>query len=531
MSMQVVGTKTAPDTYRFDITGTDGARPVTVDYGDGSAIDTINTAADGTGSRSHTYTTPGHHTYTAVFTAPKTAYAATLAELAAAGQVNDSMFAAVPDGGPFDSNRETGHRFTVNTAGVVRAIRYGRTSTNPVTARQVNLWDGTTQALLASAQTAGEAGGGWLTAALKPAVPVAAGRQYVASYNSRDRSPVVQPIPAGAAAHLTSVNPVNNNTGANLFPSAVGTSFTFADVIFSPYGGTLATLAATPGLSTLGAIAATTERVTVPVTVDVGPATLNATVKAADPVPQVQLDVWIGNPASVGSWVVERITPDEVVPIRIQTGPGAAETFIDYLAPVGVPLTYRLTVTYTNPATSPYSVSTEPIVITGTEGCYVTNPATGATLRVTLATWPQQTYAERQAVLEVLARPDPVVLSDVHSTAAGEWTFYTTTDAQRRALLDLLRAQRIVVLRTQPTSSIDTVTAAVGKIVERRFSGYGGDQRRWIEVEHQVIASLPAITLPWPATLDGLHRQVPGTLADLNGLRPTLLQLSMVETG
>lgn len=534
MALALTATKTAPDTVRFDVTGIDTAAAPTVslDLGDASAPLTLTTVA-GAATATHTYTDPGHHSYTAKVTAALTPYARTLAELAAAGQITDSMFAAQPDGGPFDSNRETGHRFTVNTAGVIRAIRYGRTSTNPVTARQVNLWDNATQALIASVQVTGETGSGWKVATLTPAAPVVAGRSYVASYNSRDRSPVIQPIPAGAAVHLTSNSPVNNNAGANLFPSAVGTSFTYADVVFSPYGGTLGQLDAVPTLNTLADIPRSQVTAAVTVTVDVGPATIYATVISGDPIPRVQVDLWIGNPGTVIGWRVDRDQPADSTPIWTGETTSGAMSLIDHTAPLGVPITYRLTLTYADFST--VAVSAPAVTITGTVGCYLTDPATGVTLRVELATWPTRRFVGRQAVLPVLGRRDPVVLSDVHSTGEGVWTFITRTDPATAALLAVLaNVMGIVVYRAQPGSSIPSVTAAIGVIEERRYSGAGDDQRRLVACEVQEIAPLPATALPLPATLGGLATyagEAGDTLGELSQLRPTLLQLSMIVTG
>ena len=532
MALAIVATKTAPDTYRFDVTGVDLAAAPTIvfNYGDTSAPETVTTDPDGTTTRSHTYTDPGHHTYTVTVTAAQTPYATTLAQIDTKlmGPA-ESMWTVNPATASSFAG-EWGQRFTVRRAGIITAIKFYRWPGATPTARTVTLWNWTTQAALGTGQTTAETGSGWFTVPLSTPVRVTPG-DYVASYGST-AGPVALTVPSPAQPSTVNLTGITARSGPiGQFPNANNANATHVDVVYQP-SGTLADLAAVPGLSTLADIPRTQVTATATaVTVDVGPATIDATVKAASPVPQVQVDVWIGNPASVASWVVYRETPDEVVPIRTQATTSGAETFIDYMAPLGVPIFYRLVITYTSPATSPYSVTDGPVTITGTTGCFLTSPATGATLRTTLATWPDQTFEERQAVLEVLARPDPVVLSDVHTTAAGQWTFYTATDTERRALLDLLRAQRIVVLRSQPTASIDTVTAAVGRIVERRYSGAGWDQRRWIEVDHQVIGSLPATTLPYPASLDGLNRMVPGTLADLNGLRATLLQLSMVETG
>lgn len=258
--------------------------------------------------------------------------------------------------------------------------------------------------------------------------------------------------------------------------------------------------------------------------------TITATVAAAQPIPTITVNVTIDNPAGVVGWTIYRNSAvDARLPIWTGTTSSGAYTLTDGTAPLGIPVTYELTVVY---AASQTTVTSAPVTITGTTGCYLTSPATGQTVRVTLVSWPERERAARRARLDVLARADPVVLSDVHSTPAGTWRFHTTTDADTATLIGLLTAQAIAILRTQPGSSIANVTAAIGQITEVRFSDTGGDPRRWVDVEIQEIAPLPATALPYDATLGGLAvYQGITTLAQLAQLRPTLLALSQIPVG
>ena len=255
-----------------------------------------------------------------------------------------------------------------------------------------------------------------------------------------------------------------------------------------------------------------------------------AAVTAASPVPTVTLTVTIDTPANVVAWTIYRISAvDARLPVWLGSTSSGAYTLVDHTAPLGVPVTYELAVVY---AASSTTVTSAPVTITGTTGCYLTDTASGVTLRVTLVTWPAREREPRQAALEVLGRADPVVLSDVHSTPAGQWRFHTTTDADTDALTDLLTAQAIAILRTQPGTSIPNVTASVGKVNEVRVGDRGDDQRRWIDVDIQEIAPLPATALPLDATLGGLAvYDGITTLAQLALVRPTLLQLSQIPVG
>jgi hypothetical protein len=259
-------------------------------------------------------------------------------------------------------------------------------------------------------------------------------------------------------------------------------------------------------------------------------ATIDATVIAGSPVPNVQVDVFIGTPESVTGWTVTRDQPGRSTSIWVGTVPQEAMSLVDYTAPLGVAVTYRLTITYADFSTE--FVEAPPVTITGTVGCFLTDPTTGATLAVELQSWPTRTRVARGSVLDVLNRADPVGLTDLHRTPAGVWTFITRTDAATAALVALLiNVFGVVVLRTQPGSSIPGCTALVGDAVERRYTGNGGDPRRFVVVDQQEIEPLPATALPLDATLGGLAVYDGDTLGELATLRPTLLQLSMIVTG
>lgn len=205
---------------------------------------------------------------------------------------------------------------------------------------------------------------------------------------------------------------------------------------------------------------------------------------------------------------------------------GATGAYEDWLAPFDVPITYRLEVLWADGHTN-FAVSNT-VRITDVAGCWLSDayhPFT--TMNITLQAWPQRSRAARRAVLAVAGRPDPVVISDEHLWPSGTWNIYTETDAELAQLLDVLTGSRIVKLRTQPDSSIATVYASVGRVDEDRRYGVGGNQERFIAVEVQEVAPIPAIG-DLSATLQQLSKQA-DTLAGLAQVRQTLLQLSRMR--
>jgi hypothetical protein len=529
MSITLAGAQTAPDTWQFTVAGLDPAESptFTISYGDSTAPVVVTTHASGTTVVTHTYTTPGHHTYTVTVTAAKTPYALTLQALddRHAGP-RESMFSdlAVPGGGEYVN--ELGEVFTVHVPGRIPAARVGKSVGSVITTRQVALWRRSDGVKLAVADSVESASGVWVETPFPAPVNVAPG-DYIVSYHGADFVSALANPSTDVAPSLTPVSGSLGGLAGEVMPDQLQPYMYYADVVFVA-DGALADIAA--DVATLADIAATTQTAAgLTVTVDVGPATIWATVLPGNPVPVVQVDTYIGNIGNVTTWSVARDQPNQSAPIYIGSRLTEAISFIDELAPLGVPITYRLTITYLDGSGA--IVTSNTVMIVGTAGCYLTNPATGATLRVTLARWPDRARAPRRALLQVLGRPDPVALSDVHATPAGKWTLYTATDIETSALVTLLIGLgATVVLRTQPGSSIPACTASIGQVTETRYSDQGGDQRRWIDVEIQEIEPLPATALPLAATLGGLA-DLGATLADLNALRATLLQLSMIPTG
>lgn len=257
--------------------------------------------------------------------------------------------------------------------------------------------------------------------------------------------------------------------------------------------------------------------------------TILATKVAAVPLPTIQIDLTITTTGTVTAWSVTRDAGAAgLVVIRSGTTPApAALSIIDAEAPIERAMTYVLTVAR---GAAQEVTRSNAVTITGTVGCYVSDPYSAQAMAAEILSWPDRAYAARSAVLVVLGRPDPIVLSDVHSYASGKWTLITRTDAATAQLKSIIMASGFVQLRTQPTSSIPSVYAAVLDVVESRYSGDGADQRRLTGVELQEIAPLPASARDLGSTLNGLSKQA-ATLTALAALRPSLLQVSQMRVG
>ena len=513
MALAIAATQTAPDVWRFDVTGVDIAAAPTfvINFGDASAPLTVTTDPDGTTTVTHTYTDPGHHSYTVTVTAAATPYAATLAALDAK-HVGPNIIT----NGTFD----TDPNLNWYSVGATQSLQSGAMRVDiPGPDATPTMDDSFTATTITT--VAGTYDVRFRAWASEPAAvtQIVASDFTVALSTTPQWFTGKQTVPAGVRSFYF------------LFGGVLPRPWTaYIDDVSMTLPGTLAALAAAPELSTLADIPRNQVTATATVTVDVGPATIWATVIPGDPVPVVQVDVWIGDPETVIGWQVDRIAGGQTATIWVGDESSGAMSLVDHTAPVGVPVTYRLTVTYTDYSAT--IITSAPVTIYGTAGCYLTDPATGVTLRVELATWPIRRFNERRAVLTVLGRRDPVVLADVHSTAEGVWTFITRTDEATAALVAMLaNLMGVVVYRAQPGTSIVSCTAAVGVIEERRYSGSAGDQRRLVAAEIQEIAPLPATALPLNATLGGLATFDGDTLAELHQLRPTLLQLSMIVTG
>jgi hypothetical protein len=240
----------------------------------------------------------------------------------------------------------------------------------------------------------------------------------------------------------------------------------------------------------------TEETATTTVTVDVGDATVSAVVIDAAPIPFIQVNCWFGYPSEVIGWTLTRQAPGAVpaqnVVIYTQTAAQELVQVSDREAPIGIPVTYKLTVRYSSGRATTTDVSNT-VIITGVTGCFLTAPQTGQTMAIEVQAWDERKTSVRRSVLEISGRTDPIVLSDVVLLPEGNWNLLTRTREQLDLLYSILSASRLVLLRTQPASSLRTVYAAVGDFTEERvYPADGTAWERYMNVTIQEVMPTPA---------------------------------------
>lgn len=284
----------------------------------------------------------------------------------------------------------------------------------------------------------------------------------------------------------------------------------------------LATWTDVPGdIATWADTDRTTETTTAVVTVDVGKATIVATPYPA-PIPLCQVDVWIGAPETVKRWTVTRSVPASEPPLNaaiwITSDNPSGYSLDDREAPLGVPIVYVLEVEYTDGTT--FTATSDPVSIDDTRGCWLTSTVTGQTVPVTVVAWDTRTRDARVTYLAVAGRPDPVALSDTHLWPSGTWVLRTATKAELDDVLSILLS-RLVLLRTQPASSLRTVYASVGRVEEAR--AFVGDGSVWVmglTIDIQEVAPIPATARNTTSTWAVVANQWQ-TWADLAAAMPT----------
>jgi hypothetical protein len=267
-----------------------------------------------------------------------------------------------------------------------------------------------------------------------------------------------------------------------------------------------------------------TETATAEVTVTVPGAALHATVETSPAPPWVLLSAWLSEPETVTSWTITRIGGADRLVIAAGTTIESGTVDEDHEAPFGTPIFYRLHLVRSDGTTEDHD--SETVTLPAPDACWVSDPVTGLAMAIEIQAWDAREWDERQAVLAVVGRADPVVISDVNLWPNGTITFLTRTRARLAELMAILRASNIIQLRPDTGCAIQAMYAAVGKITENRVSSQCEDWRRTIDVEIQEVSPVPYTLKPSSATLGDLSDAFPGTLADLNVRFGTLLQMA-----
>ena len=272
--------------------------------------------------------------------------------------------------------------------------------------------------------------------------------------------------------------------------------------------------------------AADSETATCQVEVFVGNGAIWATaIDTASP-PYVQIDTWANDPADVVSWTVTRYCPaapamNGVIIYSGSTHSGAV-SLQDHEAPFGVPITYTLRLTYADGTEEVFTSNV--VTLTGGPefgGCWISDPSTGSAMRIIIQEWTSRERAARQAVLNVMNRADPVVLSDLHVWPSGEILFGTRTQAQLVQARSILMGSRIILVRSWAGSSIEAAYMAVGDISEDRVYAY--DPYAWdrsLVVSYQEVRPVPATARDLPTMWSDVYTDY-ATWADVDAAFPS----------
>ncbi len=191
---------------------------------------------------------------------------------------------------------------------------------------------------------------------------------------------------------------------------------------------------------------------------------------------------------------------------------GGTAFFFDYEAPFGVGARYE--------ASDGTSTITSSTVTVSTSRAWLKNPAQPAlNLPVRLAEIPARERPRRRVVFEPLGRADPVVVSDVRSTARGQVTLITFTDAEADDLLNTLGGTAVALLQI-PGNRFGSRYLALGNVTEaplvaKRWVQAAGWETEWIEVAYPPGGQVGDLSGNWQTLLD--EGGTWGTLRDAGG--------------
>lgn len=246
---------------------------------------------------------------------------------------------------------------------------------------------------------------------------------------------------------------------------------------------------------TWGDVPGSTVTATADYTISIGNAGVTAEVMPGSP-PYIRITTVILE-GTVTSWTLTRMCPDSSSTILHNQVIAAGDThpgqmvLEDLGAPFNTRVWYVLTVTYSTGESAEYNSNT--VILSGVTGCYVSDADTGRTMPIEIMTWTELDRAARRSVLEVVGRPDPIVLSDVHTWPSSSIVFLTRSRSQLVSLRSiLLEGARVVLVRTMEGSSLEAAYLQVGDVKEKRLYEIDGTAwERQVEVDAQQVLPPP----------------------------------------
>ena len=194
-------------------------------------------------------------------------------------------------------------------------------------------------------------------------------------------------------------------------------------------------------------------------------------------------------------FTVYRVTPDATQAVRgaLRKDSTNALVVADYEAPQNTPLAYYAEAT--DGVMTKVSDIVQPAGMIDRGGDVIfglTNPL--AWLKVTVESFPELVSKGRRDVVEVVGRPDPVVVSDTRLYPSGALTLITLTESERQAMNTLLADGNIIAF--SPASPeygfADVWYFSVGDVREVRTSSLGYEESRRFTLDVQRIAPPPA---------------------------------------
>lgn len=156
----------------------------------------------------------------------------------------------------------------------------------------------------------------------------------------------------------------------------------------------------------------------------------------------------------------------------------------------------------------------------------ISEPVTGEAVDLSaIVTWPELERDGRGSVIDVVDRPDPIVVSSGLASASSSPVLRVDTIVARRALRSLLESAQVLQLR-DPHPDVEDAYVAISKSTERRLTNDPVDPRRFVTLDVRHVAA-PAIGVAsegdtlqeladaFPTTLQSIADAFPGTLLDI----------------
>ena len=190
-----------------------------------------------------------------------------------------------------------------------------------------------------------------------------------------------------------------------------------------------------------------------------------------------------------------RVTPSGPQAVRgfFEKSVFGAFNAADYEAPQQSTLTYFARVTDGVSTKDSPLVTVDGMVNRGGDVIFsLTNPL--AYQQIVVVTAPSLRSPVKRDVVEVIGRPDPVVVSDVRRYASGTMTIATLSDSERTGLNNLLSSGGLIAFSPhKPEYGFEDIWyLSIGDVTERRVTPLGYRPERYWDLEIQRVAPPPA---------------------------------------